>query len=501
MVEVVQVEEIEPLSLPPRPRRVGEQAEDVFLVGRDEPGQGRVGRELLADAQLGVHLRPIVVDAERVQVLVPPPLAHLLELLPADLEGVSPAEDILKDVPREEPVLAPLDLLRLRGVPRPGVEPDRGRVGELPLREEQHAGCQEVEPLELDVIVQLDFVFPRGVVQVEVSPVLGQDLQLAADGQRPAEDRERLLLVGTLLVQPLGEVRSSGRNTGRHDHFHAEDGERDRAVGAAFLGGHRAQDLSPPRLGLLDRAGDQVCRRAQPARRLDRSARDQRLRGEADELRRRRPLDDERADEERPGLGTDGRDRTVDAADPRILARVLVLHARRFEALLDPAPGDLQPLPLEADPETGPGRIRFTQVGDHHDTLGANVRGPGVALQVQDHRQPTGTGRRPDPGHDLVRNGEARLPPGFRLRPVDVDLEAQRVFETRTAHSFGCASERDRHPAAAADRVDADVAHRQRRLRPLAVSGRRAQDEPERRRGDRGETPHTSSPLPIAAGK
>src|SRR5207244_11131346 len=135
------------------------------------------------------------------------------------------------------------------------------------------------------------------------------------------------------------------------------------------------------------------------------------------------------------------------------LARVLVLHARRFEALLDPASGDLQPLPLEADPETGPGHIRFTQVGDHHDTLGANVRGPGVALQVQDHRQPTGTGRRPDPGPDLVRNGEARLPPGFRQRPVDVDLDAQRVFETRTAHSVECSSDRCRYQAAGAVRV------------------------------------------------
>src|SRR5207249_2339832 len=113
VVQVVEGEEIEPLPLAPGPRGVAEHAEDVFLVGPDEPGQGRVGCELLADAQLGVHLGPVVVDAERIQVPVPPPFTHLLELLPPDLEGVSAAEDILNDVPREAPGLAPRHLLRL----------------------------------------------------------------------------------------------------------------------------------------------------------------------------------------------------------------------------------------------------------------------------------------------------------------------------------------------------------------------------------------------------
>src|SRR5207249_8286795 len=75
VIEMVQVEEVEPVPLLPGPRGVPKVEQDAFEIGTDEASRGPLGGELLGDRQLEVHLRPVVMEADRVQVPPPPPPA------------------------------------------------------------------------------------------------------------------------------------------------------------------------------------------------------------------------------------------------------------------------------------------------------------------------------------------------------------------------------------------------------------------------------------------
>ena len=186
---------------------------------------------------------------------------------------------------------------------------------------------EEVKRLEVEAVVHVELVVPGGVVEIEVPHVPGPGPHMAADRQRPTEDRERAVLGGTFLVRPPCEVRSVRGSADRHDHVDAEDGEHDRAVGPAFLRSYRAHDLPPPRHARVDRVRDQARRRGEPAPRLDPGARDELLHGEADEARRVRALDQEGPDEKSPGLGTERVDLPGDAAARCILERAALLRA------------------------------------------------------------------------------------------------------------------------------------------------------------------------------
>ena len=322
---MVQVEEVELVPLLPGPRGVPKVEQDAFEIGTDEASRGPLGGELLGDRQLEVHLRPVVMEADRVQVPPPPPPALLLDFLPADLQGVSRAQDALEDVPHEEPVLAPHDLLVVR--PTSVEELEVRRVDEPRRHERQNVRREEVKRLEVEAVVHVELVVPGGVVEIEVPHVPGPGPHMAADRQRPTEDRERAVLGGTFLVRPPCEVRSVRGSADRHDHVDAEDGEHDRAVGPAFLRSYRAHDLPPPRHARVDRVRDQARRRGEPAPRLDPGARDELLHGEADEARRVRALDQEGPDEKSPGLGTERVDLPGDAAARCILERAALLRA------------------------------------------------------------------------------------------------------------------------------------------------------------------------------
>jgi hypothetical protein len=102
-------------------------------------------------------------------------------------------------------VLSPLGFLRV--LPLSAGELERRRVDEPPRQERQHARRDDVERLELEAVVHVELFL---LLEVEVPLVLGPVPHLAANRQRPAEERGRELRLGTLLVQPLGEVRSVG---------------------------------------------------------------------------------------------------------------------------------------------------------------------------------------------------------------------------------------------------------------------------------------------------
>ena len=158
---------------------MAEGAKDLFLLGLDESGLRRLGGELLGGGQLEVLVRPVVVEADPVQARAPPPSAPLGKLQPADLQGVSRAENALEDVPYEEPVLSPEELLLVR--PCPGVERERRLVDGPPLQEQQDVRRDGVERLEREAVVHFEVVVPGGVVEVEVLPVPAPAPNLAAD--------------------------------------------------------------------------------------------------------------------------------------------------------------------------------------------------------------------------------------------------------------------------------------------------------------------------------
>src|SRR5207247_2937735 len=137
-------------------------------------------------------LRPIRTESIHPLCAPPPPPSLLLYSPPAESQSISRAQDALEHVPHEEPVLTPHDLLVVR--PTSVEELEVRRVDEPRRHERQNVRREEVKRLEVEAVVHVELVVPGGVVEIEVPHVPGPGPHMAADRQRPTEDRERAVL-------------------------------------------------------------------------------------------------------------------------------------------------------------------------------------------------------------------------------------------------------------------------------------------------------------------
>lgn len=185
------------------PRSLSDEAQHLVLLGVHEDAVGVARAELPGQGKRDVHGRTLVGEAHRVELLVPPEAALVLEVQAPEVEVQVRSEEVLAVEPHLAAVHEEIGD-RLGRVRQQVLLHARAQLGEY-----GECRVEGVERLGLDALLEEQAIRLLHRLADDRAPhISGGQLVLAAEGERPPRDVDAPRDEGPPLVLAFGQPRA-----------------------------------------------------------------------------------------------------------------------------------------------------------------------------------------------------------------------------------------------------------------------------------------------------